>query len=124
MLDTLCKGFHPSTMIGQLAEKYHASEKCLWSDWERREKWVPVLLGLEKYGEFAEVIESKLNAVQKAAWTIYLRSENDNARVGALKVVLDSLEFHGNTVLSNEVVSRLERVEDLAKKKVMEVEKS
>jgi len=120
MLDTICKGFHPSAVINQLAEKYHVSERCLWSDWERREKWVPILLDLEKYSGFAQVIESKLNAVQKAAWSIYLRGDNDNARVGALKVVLDSLEAHSNTVLSREIVLRLEHVEELAKKKVME----
>jgi hypothetical protein len=120
MLDTVCKGFHPSAVISQLAEKYHVSERCLWSDWERREKWVPILLDLEKYSGFAQVIESKLNAVQKAAWSIYLRADNDNARVGALKVVLDSLEVHSNTVLSREIFSRLEHVEELAEKKVTE----
>jgi hypothetical protein len=120
MLDTVCKGFHPAVVISQLAEKYSVSERCLWSDWERREKWVPIILGLEKYSAFAEVIESKLNAVQKAAWSIYLRSGNDNARVGALKVVLDSLEVHSNAVFSREIVSRLEHVEELAEKKVVE----
>lgn len=120
MLDTVCKGFHPAAVISQLSEKYHVSESCLWSDWKRREKWVPIVLGLEQYSGFAQVIESKLNAVQKAAWSIYLRSGNDNARVGALKIVLDSLEVHSNTVLSREIVSRLERVEELADKKVVE----
>jgi hypothetical protein len=117
MLDMVCKGFHPSAVISQLTEKYHVSENCLWVDWERREKWVPILLALEKYSGFAQSVEIKLNAVQKAAWSIYLRADNDNARVGALKVVLESLEVHANTVLSGEVLSRLEHVEQLAEKK-------
>jgi len=53
----------------------------LWSDWQRRERWVPVLLNLEKYADFAEIVEQKLNAVQKAAWSIYLKASNDSARV-------------------------------------------
>ena len=77
MLDAVSNGLHPSAVVGQLAEKYGVSERALWSDWERREKWVLVLLGLEKYGCFADVIERKLNAVQKAAWIIYLKASND-----------------------------------------------
>ena len=103
-----------------VAEKYGVSERCLWSDWERREKWVPVLLGLEKYAGFGDVVEAKLNAVQKASWSIYLQADNDNARVGALKVVLDSLEVHSDIVLSRDILLRLERVEELAEKKVLE----
>ena len=75
MLDTVNRGFHPSAVVGQLVEKYGVSERCLWSDWERREKWVPVLLGLEKFAGFAESFEEKLNAVQKAAWSIYVHAE-------------------------------------------------
>jgi TRAP-type mannitol/chloroaromatic compound transport system substrate-binding protein len=120
MLDAVNKEFHPAVVIGQLAEKYKVSEWCLWSDWKRREKWVPILLGLEKYAGFAEGIEAKLNAVQKAAWILYSQADNDNARVGALKVVLDSLEVHSDIVLSRDILSRLEHVEELAEKKVLE----
>jgi hypothetical protein len=117
MLDTICKGFHPSQVIAQIAEKYEVSERCLWSDWQRRKKWVPMLLSLEKYAEFSDTMETKLNAVQKAAWSTYTKASNDSARVGALRVVLDSLEVHSNAVLSRDIVSRLERVEELAQKR-------
>ena len=123
MLDTVNKGFHPSAVVGQLVEKYGVSERCLWSDWERREKWVPALLGFEKFASFAESFEAKLNAVQKAAWSIYVHADNDNARVGALKVVLDSLEVHSDIVLSRDILMRLERVEELAEKRVLEKRK-
>jgi hypothetical protein len=123
MLDSVNRGFHPSAVVGQLVEKYGVSERCLWSDWERREKWVPVLLGLEKFAGFAESFEEKLNAVQKAAWSIYVHADNDNARVGALKVVLDSLEVHSDIVLSRDILMRLERVEELAEKRLLEKRK-
>ena len=67
MLDAVSTGLHPSAVVAQLAEKYDVTERALWSDWQRREKWVPVLLGLEKYAGFGEMVEQKLNAVQKAA---------------------------------------------------------
>jgi len=121
MLNMICKGFHPSSVISQMAENYSVSERCLWSDWERREKWIPMLLLLEKYAEFADEMETKLNAVQKAAWTTYTRASNDSAKVGALRLVLDSLEVHSNAVLSRNILERLEHVEELAEKKANEV---
>jgi hypothetical protein len=46
MLDAVSTGLHPAAVVGQLAEKYGVSERCLWSHWERREKWVSMILGL------------------------------------------------------------------------------
>jgi len=36
MLDAVSTVLHPSAVVGQLAGKYGVSERCLWSDWERR----------------------------------------------------------------------------------------
>lgn len=41
-------------------------------------------MNLKMYAEFIEMIEQKLNAVQKAVWSIYLKADNESARVGAL----------------------------------------
>ena len=117
MLDAVSTGLHPSAVIGQLAEKFSVSERCLWSDWERREKWVPVLLGLEKYAGLCETVELKLNAVQKAAWSVYVEASNDNARVGALRTVLESLELHGNIVQTRDLLERLVKLEEVADEK-------
>ena len=65
MLDAVSTGLHPSAVVGQLAGKYGVSERCLWSDWERRAKWVPLLLSLEKFAGFCEMVEQKLNALPK-----------------------------------------------------------
>jgi len=116
MLDAVSTGLHPSAVVGQLAGKYGISERCLWSDWQRRSKWVPLLLSLEKYGEFVEIVGQRLNAVQKAAWSIYLKASNDNARVGALRTVLDALEIHSGIVQTEGVLERLDRLEEMAQK--------
>jgi hypothetical protein len=118
MLDAVSTGLHPSAVISQLAEKYGVRERCLWSDWERREKWVPVLLGLEKYAGFSETFEQKLNAVQKAAWSIYVEASNDNARVGALRTVLESLEIYSSVVQTGDIIQRLDKLEDVADEKL------
>lgn len=114
MLDAVSTGLHPSAVVSQLAGKYGVSERCLWSDWQRRSKWVPLLLSLEKFAGFCEMIEQKLNAVQKAAWSIYLKASSDNARVGALRTVLDALEIHGSIIQTKEVIERLDRLEEIA----------
>jgi len=64
MLDAVSTGLHPSAVIAQLAEKYGVSERGLWSDWQRRESWVPVLLNLEKFAGFVEMVgNSKITIV-------------------------------------------------------------
>ena len=117
MLDAVCTGLHPSAVISQLAEKYGVSEKALWSDWLRREKWVPFLLELEKFADFSGMVVERLNGVQKAAWSIYLKASNDSARVGALRTVLEALEIHRDIVQTMDVLERLDKLEDLAKEK-------
>jgi len=117
MLDAVSTGLHPSAVVAQLAEKYDVTERALWSDWQRREKWVPVLLGLEKYAGFAEMVEQKLNAVQKAAWSIYLKAGNESARVGALRTVLEALGIHRDIVQTRDVIERLGRLEEIAQRK-------
>ena len=116
MLDAVNSGYHPSAIIEQMAKNYGVSERCLWSDWQRRGKWVPLLLGMERYAGFQDVAESKLNALQKAGWRIYVQSDNPNARVGALKVVLESLRAQNEVVVSKDVLLRLRSLEELVKK--------
>jgi hypothetical protein len=119
LLDAVSSGLHPAAVVGQLAEKYGVSERCLWSDWQRRSKWVPVILNLEKFGDFSEIVDQKLNAVERAAWSIYLKASNDNARVGALRTVLEALELRSDIVQTEGVLERLDRLdrlEELARK--------
>jgi hypothetical protein len=115
MLDAVSTGLHPSAVISQLAEKHDVSEKALWSDWLRREKWVPFLLELEKFSDFSGMVVERLNGVQKAAWSIYLKASNDSARVGALRTVLEALEIHRDIVQTMDVLDRLDRLEEVAK---------
>jgi len=116
MLDAASSGLHPAAVITQLAGKYGVSERCLWSDWQRRDKWVLVILGLEKYADFGDMVGQRLNAVQKAAWSIYLKASNDNARVGALRTVLAALEIHSDIVQTQDILDRLDKLEQVAKK--------
>jgi hypothetical protein len=117
MLDAVCTGLHPSAVISQLAEKYEVSEKALWSDWLRRQKWVPFLLELEKFADFSGMVVERLNGVQKAAWSIYLKASNDSARVGALRTVLEALEIYRDIVQTQDVLDRLERLEEATKER-------
>jgi len=119
MLDAVSSGLHPAAVVTQLAGKYGVSERCLWSDWQRRSKWVPFLLSLEKYADFAEMVEQRLNTVQKAAWSIYLKASNDNARVGALRTVLEALEIHRDIVQTKDIIDRLDKVEEMAQSQRM-----
>ena len=71
---------------------------------------------MEKYAGFADVIGQKLNGVQKAAWTIYLKASNDSARVGALRTILEALEIHRDIVQTQGIIDRLEKLEMMTQK--------
>lgn len=116
MLDAVSTGLHPSAVVAQLAGKYSVSERCLWSDWERRKAWVPLVLGLGVFAGFGDELREKLNAVQKAAWSICLKASNDSARVGALRTVLEALELHSEIVQTGEVIERLAKLEEAVQK--------
>jgi hypothetical protein len=116
MLDAVSTGLHPSVVVSQLASKYGISERALWSDWERRRGWVPFVLGLGKFAGFAEEVGQKLDAVQRAAWSLYLKASNDSARVGALRTVLEALGLHSELVQMKEVAERLEKLEETVKR--------
>ena len=103
-----------------MGKKYDISEKALWSDWLRREKWVPFLLELEKFSDFSGMVVERLNSVQKAAWSIYLKASNDSARVGALRTVLEALEIHMDIVQTMDVLYRLDQLEEVAKDRCSE----
>jgi hypothetical protein len=45
-----------------------------------------------------------------------------SAKVGALTLVLDSLEVHSKAVLSRNILQRLEHVEELAEKRLRRTE--
>ncbi len=117
MLDAVKRGINPAAVIEQLASNYKVSTQCLWSDWKRRDQWAPVLLGLERFASFGAEVESKLNLVEKGAWSIYTHTDNPNAKVGALKVVIDSLKTQSEIVVSRDVLVRLERLEGCVEKK-------
>jgi len=72
---------------------------------------------LERFAGFGEMVEQRLNAVQKAAWSVYLKASYDNARVGALRTVLEALEIHGSIVQTREVIERLDRLEAVAEER-------
>ena len=124
MLETVNKGFHPAVVIDQLAKKYQVSEDSLWADWKRRKKWAPIILALQQYCGFSEMQRATVNAVEKGAWSIFHNGDNDNAKVGALRVILDGVEAQYGILLSSDMLSRLERLEkELLKKKLEENEK-
>lgn len=116
MLDAVSTGLHPSVVVGQLAGKYGVGERCLWSDWERRSSWVSLVLDLEKFAGFSDEVKEKLAAVQKAAWNTYLKTSNDSARIGALRVVIESLGLHSEIVQSAELIDRLDKLEETVEK--------
>lgn len=116
MLKAVIRGVPLSSVVHQLASEYDISERGLWNDWSRRDKWLPCLLELERIGDFIELMKVNFREVQTAAWRVYHDARKDNARIGAFRTTLEALGVHRDIIQTKDVIGRLSRLEEIAQK--------
>lgn len=116
MLEARSKGIRIATIIEQMAPKYGVSERCLWTDWMRKDTWVQGLLDLEKYASFTDMLALNANAILTAAWQVLYNADGDNAKVGALNVLCRIVEDQEDTFKDREDREVRERLESLEEK--------
>jgi len=87
MLRFHSRGLKLSDYIEQLAHKHKCSQKALRNDFSRRHKWIPQILLLDDMTGLVHELMLTLHEVRAAAWRVFLKADNDNARVGALKLL-------------------------------------
>ena len=72
----------------------HVTFNSLYRDWNRRTKWLPLLVKLEDEQELVTGLMLELRESRIEAWTLYnqtMKNNNENAAVGILKVINDSI---------------------------------
>ncbi len=127
MLDLHSKGIPLPKIIDQLAAEYGVSKRALWNDWMRRKTWVEAIVGLERCGSFADVLELNIKALLAAAWRTHYNAVNENAQIGSLNCLRNILKDQSCTFTDRQdredVEERLERLEEQFKKKRLKVQK-
>lgn len=91
MLTYHAQGLSPSTWIGAIAQKYGMSTDAVWKDWVRRDKWIPLIMHMEKNEEFVYEILFQMRAIRRSAWQVYrnaIENKNCNAAVAAIGQII------------------------------------
>lgn len=80
----------------RIAKKYGVSKSAIHEDWRRRGSWIEDLSGgvLENAIEVCKEMLFEIKKCREEAWKFYHNAANDNAKVGALRLVEKSARNH------------------------------
>jgi hypothetical protein len=83
-------GFSPTEIVKHLSQKYEVSERQLYYDYERRKTWQTTIQQLADPQAFLLKIINRYEQIYQKASFIQLQADNDNARIGALRTMLEA----------------------------------
>lgn len=83
-------GFNQTEIVKELSEKFQCTKRTVYYDYQRRTYWQPQLLELDNQKLMFLKAVNRVEQIYRKASFIHLATANDSAKVGALKVMLDS----------------------------------
>ena len=78
------RGIPPSKWTKELSQVYHVSPDTIWRDWNRRDRWLPVIANMKDPETVMSACVQENMQVKEAAWKLYHSGDNDNARAARL----------------------------------------
>lgn len=87
MLDHSFSGLRTTEWVPTIAQKYEVTESAIWSDWSRREIWLPKIVQLEKTALKMSEIMGRLERALTRAYSLMLTTTNESVRIGATRTV-------------------------------------
>ena len=89
MLNYLSKQIPIGTIASDLATEYNVSLDAIYQDHHRLVQWAPQVLQLQNDALAYELVNN-IKQVIPNAWYEYKQADNSNARIGALRLIMDS----------------------------------
>ena len=89
MLKLKSMGFPLGEVVKELAEKYQISTRSLYYDFKNRKTWMEALLGIDDPKAFFVDLLSNHQEIYRLTSLEFLKADNSNARIGALKLLRD-----------------------------------
>lgn len=86
-LDMAFSGLRCSKWVPTVATNYGVSESTIWSDWSRRDKWLPQITQLEKASFKISELISRLERATAKAYGLMLTTSNESVKIGAARTV-------------------------------------
>ena len=87
MLDYSFSGLRCSEWIPTIARDYDVSESAIWTDWGRRETWLPKIVQLDKSSLKMSELIGRLERALTRAYSLMLTTTNESVRIGASRTV-------------------------------------
>jgi hypothetical protein len=83
-------GFSTIDIVKHLSQKYGVSERQLYYDYEKRKIWQTMIQQLADPEALMLKIINRYEQIYQKASFIQLQADNDNARIGALRTMLEA----------------------------------
>ena len=83
-------GFSTNEIVNYLSEKYHVCERQVYYDYERRKTWQTLIQQLADPDKFLLKIINRYEQIYQKASLLQLQADNDNAKIGALRTMLEA----------------------------------
>ena len=93
LLDLSTQGFRPTEIVPRVMDATGFPESTVWYHWGRRNQWIPILLNMdhEKTTQAIQNLLAGYRVHQAESLRTFRRTDNPNAKVGALREYRDSL---------------------------------
>jgi hypothetical protein len=111
-------GFSQVEIVKELSVKCACSERTIYSDFETRESWQPVLQSVIEPKAVLMKVINRYEQIYRQASMRFLTSSNELARIAALNIMLKTNALLFETAVLPELMSRLRSLEDKAAKGV------
>ena len=111
-------GFSQVEIVKELSVKCACSERTIYSDFETRESWQPVLQSVIEPKAVLMKVINRYEQIYRQASMRFLTTSNELARIAALNIMLKTNALLFETAVLPELMSRLRSLEDKAAKGV------
>jgi hypothetical protein len=84
------KGFNEAEIVKHLSEKYQCTTRNIYRDFELRGEWQPTLTQMNDAAAALLKVRNRFEQIYREAAFIKLGTTNENAQIGALRVMLEA----------------------------------
>ena len=111
-------GFSQAEIVKELSLKCDCSERTVYSDFESREGWQPVVQSVVDARRVLLKVVNRYEQIYRQASVRLLTFQNGLAQLGALNIMLKANAMLFETAVLPELMNRLKALEDKAKQGV------
>ena len=111
MLQYKSEGLSLADIVKHLATEYNVSLRSLYYDWEKRKQWMATVLEISDPETFFLDLVSRHHDIYRMTILEYLRGDNSNARIGALRLLRDINNDFQEMIVTQDLHDRIRQLE-------------